>query len=145
MFVFDEILNILKNEYFSSINFQENNYACIGTNGVDACLYSEFHKVYVAGINSLAYGVNLSGCNNVSFYDMTCEPPIYIGDSTQNLNFFNFSSETYSNTTTPLITIEGSNSGAVAPININIDSARIVLGNARTSEVIKIKKHRRWL
>jgi hypothetical protein len=133
------LLESVNVSYFRSILFQENNYACIGTNGVDACLYSEFHKVYVGEINSTTYGVNLSGCNNVSFYDMSCEVPMFIGDSTQNLNFFNFSSEAYTNTATPLITIEGTTLGGEAPININIDSARIISGAARTSEVIKVK------
>jgi hypothetical protein len=133
------LLESVNTSYFSSINFGSTNYSCIGTSGVDPCLYSEFHKVIVADVTSTTYGMNLSGCNNVSFYDLLCEVPMFIGDSTQNLNFFNFSSEAYTNTSTPLITIEGSNAGAVAPININIDSARIVLGNARTSEVIKIK------
>ena len=134
------LLESVNTGYFSSINFNGSNYACIGTTGVDPCLYSEFHKVVIGGeLNSTTYGVNLSGCNSVSFYDMLCEPPMFIGDNTQNLNFFNFSSENYTNPNVPLITIEGSTLGGEAPTNINFDSARIVGGVAKTSEWIRVK------
>jgi len=133
------LLESVNTSYFNYINFGSTNYSCIGTSGADPCLYTEFHSVIIGDVTSATYGMNLSGCNNVSFYNLLCETPIYIGDNTQNLNFYSFASESYTNTSVPLITIEGSASSSVAPTNINIYSARLILGAARSAEVIKVK------
>ena len=132
-------LDSVNTSYFSTINFQENNYACINTNPADPILYTEFHKVICAGITGPLYAIDLTGAINLSFYDCVSEGPILIGDNCQNINFYSFVSENYINIGVPLINILGTAFGGTSPTNINIYSAKITTGIAKPVEVILVK------
>lgn len=117
--------------YFEGITFGEDNYGDIQAVGENAILYGEFHKVLI-GIVTGPLAVDLTYTISTSFYDLMCESPLKIGYGCQNVNFYNFQSET-SLTDKHLIEITGA-----SVLNINFYGGRVLNHNNRTVSLFEI-------